>query len=188
MSVVIACVDEDSICMAADRIMVRGEEVTYARKIIEFNHCVVGTTGCRDIFSNIIRCPPPIYVPEEYDGDFGQFVNKKMHEWGSGDVLKCMGATAVIAYLPTNSPPELLEMDADNSKNWFSIERLDTSISPYTTIGSGSSYARSAYESLIDVDMSIEERLEKAIRVTCRCHIHARPDPQGNIDVVKRSR
>lgn len=193
MSVVLAYVHGDDVYMGGDRIVIRGDEVTYGKKVLHFDSCIVGITGCRDSYCNLIRFPPPAYIPEEYDGDFNKFVYGKLYEWGEKDVLQCLPSTGLMAY-STPEGPELIVFDTDDNKNWFCIERLDLSLSPYASIGYGSPYVRGAFEALLDVNkdnedlLSPEEMIRRAIYIACNCCTKVQPDKEGNIDVIKLSR
>lgn len=189
MSVVFAYVTKNSIYMGADRIVVMGDEVTYGRKVIQLNSCLMGTTGTRDLYSNIKRLPPPLYIPENYTEGFYEYVRTTLQEWGKSGVFDCSNARALLGFLPPNEPPQLVEVAGDMSKNWFDIELVDTSISPYVGIGAGSQVCRAAFDVLLDrEDISIEEKIDKAIRATSKVNLHVRTDPNGDIDVLKLTR
>jgi len=189
MSIVIAYVTEDSIYMAGDRIAVRNNDVSYCKKVCNVGSCLVGSAGTRDLYTNILRLPPPYYQPQKYDGGFTEFINTSLQDWGTRGVFECLGAGAILGYVPSDGSCELVELDGDMTKNWFNIERLDLSISPFTAIGSGREPGKAAFKALLDRDdLSTEEKLERAIKHTCDVHLYARPDPDGNIDVIKLSR
>jgi hypothetical protein len=185
MSVILAYATKDSIYMGADRVVVIGDEVQYGCKVTYLDSCIMGTSGTRDLWCNIKRIPPPIYIPENYMDGFNEYVCTTLHEWGKSGVFDCGKARAILGFLPPNESPQLVEVAGEMSKNWFDIELINTSISPYISIGSGSSICRAAFDVLLDRDdLSVKEKIDRAIKATCKTHLYTRPDLNGNIDVL----
>lgn len=191
MSIIIGYTTKDSVYMAGDRIMLRGDEVSYARKVLNKGKYLIGFVGCRDLYVNADRCPPPEYIPEEH-GTFNNFVNTKLYEWGNSGVLKGLSAGGIIGYLPPNGLPELVEIDYESDKRWHCIEcceRLDENEDNFLALGSGSSYAIGAIEAYMEMgSLTPDVMLDKAIRITCKRHNNARPDSKGRIDIVSITR
>lgn len=189
MTVILACVTDNSVHIGGDRILVFNSEVMYGHKVVQFDSCLAGFSGTRDLYTNVLRNPPPVYIPEDYTKGFSEYVFTTLQEWGKKDIFDCISGTALLGYLPPNEPPQLLNISGDMSKNWFSIEILSTSLSSCEGIGSGSEVGRAAFNVLSDRDdLSIEEKMDRAIRATCRVHLYARPDPDGNIDILSLHR
>lgn len=189
MTVILACVTEDSVYIGGDRILVLNSEVNYGCKVVQLDSCLAAFSGTRDLYTNVLRIPPPVYIPEDYTKGFSEYVFITLQEWGKKDIFDCISGSALLGYLPLNEPPQLVNISGDMSKNWFNIEILNTSISSCEGIGSGSEVGRAAFSMLSDRnDLSIEEKIDKAIRATCKVHLYARPDPDGNIDILSLQR
>lgn len=185
MTVILACVTDNSVHIGGDRILVFNSEVMYGHKVVQFDSCLAGFSGTRDLYTNVLRNPPPVYIPENYTKGFNEYVSTTLHEWGKSGVFDCINSGAILGFLPPNEPPQLVGISGEMGKNWFNIEVLNTSISSCEGTGSGSEAGRIAFDMLSDRDdLSIEEKMDRAIRAVCKVHLYARPDPQGNIDIL----